>query len=57
MTTTTAMPDGRAEQALPRSFHVIAWRWHFYAGLYAVPFLLVIALTSSRYVWPHLIRP
>lgn len=28
------------------SFHMLAWRWHFYAGLYVVPFLLMLALTG-----------
>lgn len=27
-------------------FHMLAWRWHFYAGLYVVPFLLMLALTG-----------
>lgn len=35
---------GRA--ATPARFHALAWRWHFYAGLYVVPFLLVLALTG-----------
>lgn len=30
----------------PSRFHAIAWRWHFYAGLYVVPFLLMLALTG-----------
>jgi uncharacterized iron-regulated membrane protein len=32
--------------ALPSRFHAVAWRWHFYAGLYVVPFLLMLALTG-----------
>ena len=27
------------------------WRWHFYAGLFVVPFLLVLALTGLLMVW------
>jgi uncharacterized iron-regulated membrane protein len=27
-------------------FHAVAWRWHFCAGLYVVPFLLMLALTG-----------
>lgn len=27
-------------------FHLLAWRWHFYAGLYVVPFLLMLAVTG-----------
>lgn len=30
----------------PSRFHAVAWRWHFYAGLYVVPFLLMLALTG-----------
>ena len=29
------------------AFHAVAWRWHFYAGLYVVPFLLMLALTGA----------
>jgi uncharacterized iron-regulated membrane protein len=28
------------------SFYLAAWRWHFYAGLFVVPFLLVLATTG-----------
>lgn len=27
-------------------FHMLAWRWHFYAGLYVVPFLTMLAVTG-----------
>jgi uncharacterized iron-regulated membrane protein len=27
------------------------WRWHFYAGLLCVPFVLFLAVTGSIYVW------
>lgn len=27
------------------------WRWHFYAGLFCVPFILVLALTGSIYLF------
>lgn len=30
----------------PSRFHAVAWRWHFYAGLYVVPFLLMLAITG-----------
>ncbi|MCV0441022.1 MAG: PepSY domain-containing protein [Hydrogenophaga sp.] len=32
-------------------FHAVAWRWHFYAGLYVVPFLLMLALTGAVMVF------
>ncbi|MEO9130162.1 MAG: PepSY domain-containing protein [Sphingomonas sp.] len=27
------------------------WRWHFYAGLFCIPFILWLACTGSIYVW------
>lgn len=35
----------------PSHFHALAWRWHFYAGLYVVPFLLMLALTGAVMVY------
>ncbi|MGE0348216.1 PepSY-associated TM helix domain-containing protein [Hydrogenophaga sp.] len=32
-------------------FQAVAWRWHFYAGLYVVPFLLMLALTGAVMVF------
>lgn len=28
-----------------------AWRWHFYAGLFAVPFLTILAFTGMMMLW------
>ncbi len=27
-------------------FYAVAWRWHFYAGLYVLPFLFMLAITG-----------
>ena len=27
------------------------WRWHFYAGMFCVPFVLWLAVTGSIYAW------
>ena len=27
-------------------FYLAVWRWHFYAGVYVVPFLIMLALTG-----------
>jgi uncharacterized iron-regulated membrane protein len=35
----------QAKSSDPR-FYLIAWRWHFYSGLYVVPFLLMLAVTG-----------
>ncbi|MDT7933541.1 MAG: PepSY domain-containing protein [Sphingomonadaceae bacterium] len=29
----------------------IIWRWHFYAGLFCIPFILLLAATGSVYLW------
>lgn len=29
-----------------RAFYRTAWRWHFYAGLYVAPFLIMLAITG-----------
>lgn len=47
---TTAMKR-TAEEAQPQAatankFYLATWRWHFYAGIYVVPFLIMLALTG-----------
>lgn len=32
-------------------FYFIAWRWHFYAGLYVIPFLIMLATTGLIMLW------
>lgn len=34
-----------------------AWRWHFYAGLYVIPFLIMLAVTGALIVWFTAIAP
>jgi uncharacterized iron-regulated membrane protein len=34
-----------------RKFYLIAWRWHFYAGLCVIPFLCMLALTGLTMLW------
>lgn len=34
-----------------RGFYFTAWRWHFYAGLYVAPFLLMLAVTGLLMLW------
>lgn len=45
-TDTNAQPAGRANK-----FYFIAWRWHFYAGLYVIPFLMMLAVTGLTMLW------
>jgi len=31
--------------------YLAAWRWHFYAGLYVVPFFMILAITGMAMTW------
>jgi uncharacterized iron-regulated membrane protein len=33
------------------AFYRAAWRWHFYAGLYVIPFFAILALTGMVMLW------
>lgn len=35
----------------PNRLYFAAWRWHFYAGLYVIPFLLMLATTGLIMLW------
>ncbi|USD35114.1 MULTISPECIES: PepSY-associated TM helix domain-containing protein [Vibrio] len=35
-----------SEKARIKSRYFMTWRWHFYAGLYVIPFLLMLSLTG-----------
>ncbi|MFI0397181.1 PepSY-associated TM helix domain-containing protein [Paracoccus sp. p1-h21] len=32
-------------------YYFLAWRWHFYAGLYVAPFLIMLAVTGLAMMW------
>ncbi|MBF2000774.1 MAG: PepSY domain-containing protein [Synechococcales cyanobacterium M58_A2018_015] len=32
-------------------FYRTVWRWHFYAGLFVIPFMLVLAITGAIYLF------
>jgi len=38
--------SGTARASTPSSFYLAAWRWHFYAGLFVLPFLTILAVTG-----------
>jgi uncharacterized iron-regulated membrane protein len=40
-------PDAPARASLYR----IIWRWHFYAGLFVIPFVLILSLTGAIYLF------
>lgn len=47
---TTVEPSANA-------FYRAVWRWHFYAGLYVIPFLLMLAITGLCILWFTTIAP
>lgn len=40
-----------AGTARPQLSYNAVWRWHFYAGLFCVPFVIWLALTGTIYLW------
>ena len=51
MTMTTHGAAAPAADTAAQSRYFTAWRWHFYAGLYAIPFLLMLAVTGLSMLW------
>jgi len=42
------MADNISKQ---KSLYRTIWRWHFYAGIFCIPFVIVLALTGSIYLF------
>ncbi|MGB8814989.1 MAG: PepSY domain-containing protein [Paracoccaceae bacterium] len=40
-----------------QKLYFATWRWHFYAGLYVIPFLIMLAVTGILMVWFTAIAP
>lgn len=38
-------------------FYQLAWRWHFYAGLFVAPFMILLALTGIVYLFKPQLDP
>lgn len=47
-----AGPAAAAPPQLGRLHHIV-WRWHFYAGLFTAPFLIMLALTGLIMLWTN----
>lgn len=43
---TSAQPKGGVNK-----LYFAAWRWHFYAGLYVIPFFIMLAVTGLLMLW------
>ncbi|SEM88575.1 Uncharacterized iron-regulated membrane protein [Pseudomonas sp. ok272] len=39
------------------NFYNLAWRWHFYAGLFVAPFMVMLALTGIIYLFKPQLDP
>jgi uncharacterized iron-regulated membrane protein len=44
------MSEARSETGVNK-FYFAAWRWHFYAGLFVIPFFTVLACTGMAMLW------
>ena len=53
MTDITVPTSSRAASAAgtTSSLYRAVWRWHFYAGLFALPFLIILAVTGALYLF------
>jgi len=47
----TAAGAAPAEASRIDAFYFAAWRWHFYAGLFVAPFLIMLATTGLIMLW------
>ncbi len=41
------MTNKNLTQQSSRVFYQMAWRWHFYAGLFVIPFLIMLSITGT----------
>ncbi|CAE6808903.1 PepSY-associated TM helix domain-containing protein [Paraburkholderia haematera] len=59
MSTTTAQRTTSATGATSATSagYRTLWRWHFYAGLFVMPFLVVLAITGTLYCFQPQIEP
>lgn len=46
-TSSFAAPD----ELTPNRFYYTVWRWHFYAGLFVIPFMLILSATGIIYLF------
>ncbi|MEZ0603357.1 PepSY-associated TM helix domain-containing protein [Paraburkholderia sp. IW21] len=56
MSTITAQRMTSAMGAASAGYRTL-WRWHFYAGLFVMPFLVVLAITGTLYCFQPQIEP
>ena len=54
---TLSIPRVRPASAAVNPGYRTLWRWHFYAGLFVMPFLIVLAITGTLYCFQPQIEP
>jgi uncharacterized iron-regulated membrane protein len=47
---TTTLPPARAPEKVGQYYRTL-WRWHFYAGLFCIPFIIILSLTGATYLF------
>ncbi|MCQ0032900.1 PepSY domain-containing protein [Burkholderia glumae] len=53
----TTLERASAAVRSPQAGYRTLWRWHFYAGLFVMPFLIVLAITGTLYCFQPQIEP
>ncbi|QQC66033.1 PepSY-associated TM helix domain-containing protein [Paraburkholderia ginsengisoli] len=56
-TTTAAQRISSSSAGTTNPGYRTLWRWHFYAGLFVMPFLVVLAITGTLYCFQPQIEP
>ncbi|SFB04111.1 Uncharacterized iron-regulated membrane protein [Poseidonocella pacifica] len=51
MTASRANAQPTTDAAKTAKLYRAVWRWHFYAGLYVIPFFMMLALTGMAMLW------
>ncbi|MBI4781807.1 MAG: PepSY domain-containing protein [Oscillatoriophycideae cyanobacterium NC_groundwater_1537_Pr4_S-0.65um_50_18] len=51
MSTANITTDRPSVESPSNRFYRTVWRWHFYAGLFVIPFMLMLALTGIIYLF------
>jgi len=41
----------KSRHAAPGPRYALFWRWHFYAGLFVLPFIVILSITGSIYLF------
>lgn len=52
-----AFDTPRVRAPLDRRLYFAVWRWHFYAGLYVIPFITMLAVTGMAMLWFTAVSP